>query len=177
MDTPLLRLLPLLFLAGCMTQTAVPVHVRDLPRQAERAPDSSHAPLVIAVPRADEAMPPPGPLPVKAINANIQCAFKDETGVQGRLDLQVENASIRQFSAQVSMPHRGICRFDLRDFQQTATLPAAVLASRRDACSVRLWEQGPQLTVAFSQCAAQCSGEAFDYLWPILADRSRGTCS
>jgi hypothetical protein len=44
-----------------------------------------------------------------------------------------------------------------------------------------MWEQeldrSKGVTVAFSGCQAQCSGESFSYLWPILVDTRNGRCS
>ncbi|HEX5392858.1 MAG TPA: hypothetical protein VFW68_06250 [Rhodocyclaceae bacterium] len=167
-----------MLLVACMSQAPAPVVMRDVGGGVEQQAAIGRGLPAIVLPRVgDIGYRPTGPLPVRAINASVQCAFKDEVGTQGHLDLQVENASIKSFLAQVNMPKRGMCSFDLKDFEQTEKLPAAVLASRRDACSVRLWEQGDQLTVAFSHCEAHCTGDAFTYLWPILADRPSGTCA
>lgn len=167
-----------MLLAACMSQAPAPVVSRDVGDGVEQQPTSGRGMRPIEVPRMSEpAFRPTGPLPVRSMNASVQCAFKDEVGTHGHLDVRVEEASIKSFLAQVNMPKRGTCSFDLKDFAQTERLPAVVLASRRDACSVRLWEQGDQLTVAFSHCEAHCTGDAFTYLWPILADRPSGTCS
>lgn len=160
-----------LLVAGCLTQPPAPVSVRDVGAVAEQRVAAGASPF-IALPAVR-----PGPLPVRSLNASFECAFKDEVGTHGQLALLVEDARIKHFLAQVTMPRHGMCRFDLKDFDQTQSVPAAVLASRADNCSVRLWEQGEQVTVAFSHCEAHCTGEAFSYLWPILADRPSGTCS
>lgn len=159
-----------LLLGGCITQAPAPVSIRDVGSGVEQ--QAAAAAPAIVLPRVR-----PGAQPVRAINASVQCAFADEVGTRGHLDLQVEEADVKHFLAQVTMPKRGVCNFDLRDFHQTGRLPAVVLASSKDACSVRMWEQGSQITVAFSNCEAHCSGDAFTYLWPILADRPSGTCS
>ena len=84
---------------------------------------------------------------------------------------------VRAFEARVLIPRRGACRFDLRDFRQTRGMPGVELSQREGRCVVRMWEQGERVTVAFQQCERMCSGLAFDYLWPILADRRDGTCA
>lgn len=166
------------FLAACMSQPPAPVVTRDVGEGVEQQAAPWRGLRPIELPRiGDAGFRPTGPLPVRSMNASVQCAFKDEVGTSGRLDLQVEAASIKSFLAQVNMPKRGMCSFDLKDFDQTEKLPAVVLASRRTPCSVRLWEQGDQVTVAFTHCEAHCTGDAFTYLWPILADRASGTCS
>jgi hypothetical protein len=163
-----------LLVSGCITQPPAPVSVRDVGSRMGGDVEQQAAGAVpaIVLPRVR-----PGAQPVRAINASVQCAFADEVGTRGHLNLQVEEADVKHFLAQVTMPKRGVCNFDLRDFHQTARLPAVVLASSKDVCSVRMWEQGSQVTVAFSNCEAYCSGDAFTYLWPILADRPSGTCS
>jgi len=117
----------------------------------------------------------PKPIPTRPLNVKTQCKFSDPTGYRGSLSLQVTDAAVQKFEAEVTIPKRGICRFALKDFAQAEHLPNVRLAA--DACSVHMWEQGARTTVAFTGCAAQCSGEAFDYLWPILVDTKRGQCS
>ncbi len=121
------------------------------------------------------------PMPMLPLNVRTRCAFRDETGTRGRLDLWVKNAEVQRFSAEVNMPKHGTCRFDMKDFRQTDKLPAVRLADAASGCSVRMWEQeldrSKGVTVAFSGCQAQCSGESFSYLWPILVDTRNGRCS
>lgn len=117
----------------------------------------------------------PKPIPTRPLNVKTQCTFSDPTGYRGSLRLQVTDAAVEKFEAEVMIPKRGVCRFALKDFAQAEHLPNVRLAA--DACSVHMWEQGARTTVAFTGCAAQCSGEAFDYLWPILVDTNGGRCS
>ena len=71
----------------------------------------------------------------------------------------------------------GTCRFNLKEFEQAETLPQALFRHKRDAgCLVRMWEQGPRVTVAFNSCAKSCEGQAFDYLWPIVVEAKSGRC-
>jgi len=112
----------------------------------------------------------------RPLNVRADCAFRDEAGYGGRLDLEVEDAGVRRFAAWVDIPKRGSCRFALGDFRQAAALPTVTLASVRSGCMVRMWEQGRQVTVAFSGCQAQCDGGTFDYLWPILVESPSGRC-
>jgi hypothetical protein len=112
----------------------------------------------------------------RPLNVRTDCAFRDETGYGGRLDLEVQEANVRRFAAKVEIPRRGSCRFELADFRQAATLPTVTLAGERSDCTVRMWEQGSKVTVAFSGCQAQCDKETFDYLWPILVEMPSGRC-
>jgi len=93
------------------------------------------------------------------------------------MDLQVTQAEVKRFVAEVSIPKQGMCRFDMKNFQQTSRMPNVVLTDGASGCVVRMWEQEKGVTVAFSSCAAQCSGDAFSYLWPILVDTKSGRCS
>lgn len=119
----------------------------------------------------------PGPIPVRPLNVRAECSFRDETGYNGALKLDVAEAKVQSFAAKVNIPKRGSCRFDLKDFRQTKSLPAIELSQNKGRCVVRVWEQGERVTVAFQQCEKMCSGNAHSYLWPILNDRSKGSCA
>lgn len=116
------------------------------------------------------------PIPTRPLNAKTSCAFRDQMGYGGRLNLDVKNAAVKRFEAQVNIPKRGTCRFQLRDFEQTQTAPVQ-LTSNQTGCKVHMWEQADQVTVAFRDCRSECSGDSVDYLWPILVDNRKGRCS
>ena len=117
------------------------------------------------------------PIPDKALEVRTKCNFRDVAGGRGTMDLQVSRAEVRRFVAQVSIPKQGVCRFEMKDFEQTARLPNVVLTDQATGCVVSMWEQERGLTVAFNACQAKCSGDAFSYLWPILVDTRNGRCS
>ena len=112
-----------------------------------------------------------------ALNARASCSFRDDTGYAARLELAVRDARVEQLEARVDVPKRGSCQFRLADFRQTETLPIVVLAAQKSTCKVSLWEQGAQVTVAFRDCRAECGGDTVNYLWPILVDNRKGSCS
>lgn len=118
------------------------------------------------------------PIPDRPLNVKTRCNFRDHTGYRGRLDLQVKDSGVRRLVAEINIPRQGICRFDMKDFRQ-ADGGSVMLATARsgDECKVRIWEQENRVTVAFRDCQSQCSGESFDYLWPILVDARSGKCS
>lgn len=147
--------------------------------EPERAPTPAPTPPSATRPTPmppPVARPRPGPLPVKPLNVKADCAFRDETGYQGAMKLDVADARVRHFEATVDIPRRGNCRFALRDFHQTGTMPSIVLQSQRSRCVVRMWEQGTRVTVAFDSCSDMCTGDAFTYVWPFLADAHNGSC-
>ena len=75
---------------------------------------------------------------------------------------------MQTFDAQVTMKEYGACRFSLRDFEQIEKMPQALLRHRQETgCTVRMWEQGNKVTIAFDNCPKSCEGDAFSYLWPI----------
>lgn len=170
-------LLLLAVLAGCAT------------------PEPPPAPTAIAPPAERPALPATGkpelrqdtlkhlanrnlkPIPTRPLTAKASCSFKDETGYRGQLQLDVKGAKVERLNARVDVPNQGSCNFRLADFRQTETLPIVVLAGRQSDCKVSLWEQGEQVTVAFRDCRAECSGGSADYLWPILVDNRKGSCS
>ena len=112
-----------------------------------------------------------------ALNAHASCGFRDDTGYAARLELTVRDARVERLEARVDVPKHGSCQFRLADLRQTESLPIVVLAAQKSACKISLWEQGHQVTVAFRDCRAECSGNAANYLWPILVDNRKGSCS
>lgn len=173
----------LVLLAGCAT-TPPPVAPAPVP-----APTPAPAPLPTprTMPKTPElkketiaylAKRGLKPITGRALNARASCSFRDEeTGYRGQLELAVANATVEQLIARVDVPNRGSCQFRLADFRQAETLPIVVLTARQSNCKISLWEQGNQVTVAFRDCRRECGGDAVDYLWPILVDNQKGSCS
>ena len=120
-------------------------------------------------------------VPDKPLEVRAKCRFKDVAGGRGAMELQVSQAEVKRFFAEVSIPRQGTCRFDLKQFRQTGKLPTVVLADTESECTVRMWEQElgktKGVTVAFNNCQAKCEGDAFSYLWPILVDPRNGRCA
>jgi hypothetical protein len=113
----------------------------------------------------------------RPLSLKTSCRFSDETGYNGRLDMVVDNDDVRSLDAEVNIPRHGSCRFALPDFRQTGPRPGVLLSGVADSCNVRMWEQGARVSVAFTRCAAHCSGGSHEYLWPILVDTRTGECS
>lgn len=166
-------------LAGCATApppapTAVPPASRReaVPQAAPQTPQLKKDTLAYLAKRGLK------PISGRPLNARVACSFRDEeTGYAGRLALAVTDARVDRLEAQVEIPQRGSCRFGLAGFRQTQRLPIVVLTAHETPCTVSLWEQGDQITVAFRNCRAECGGDAVDYLWPILVDNRNGRCS
>lgn len=117
------------------------------------------------------------PQPTRPLNVRSRCTHRDAIGTQTRLDLLVKEAQVKTFAAQVSMKGHGTCRFDLNDFEQVEKMPQALLRHKKQSdCLVRMWEQGPKVTIAFNSCPKSCDGQAFDYLWPIMVEAKSGQC-
>lgn len=117
------------------------------------------------------------PMPEKPLTVSSQCVRKDELGTLTRLKLKVKDSAVSTFSANIEMPKKGRCQFDLKDFHQTAKLPQVILTHREyQDCTVRMWSQERQVTIAYNACAQACSGSGFDYLWPTLVDSRSGRC-
>jgi len=170
-----ITLLSLIFLA---TACAVPDQVQPPAPAPPAAPSRPEVKLpsaaaVPAVPKAGK----PGPIPTRPLNVRAECTFRDETGYNGTIKLAIEQARVEAFAANVNVPRRGNCSFDLKNFRQTRALPNVELTHLRDRCVVHVWEQGDRVTVAFQQCQKMCSGNAWEGLWPILTDRRDGSCA
>ena len=117
------------------------------------------------------------PQPTRPLNVKSRCTHKDAIGTRTRLDLLVKEAEIKTFAAQVTMKDYGTCHFDLKEFEQVQKLPQPLLRHKKAAdCTVRMWEQGRNVTIAFNSCPKSCEGKAFDYLWPVVVDARSGRC-
>lgn len=121
------------------------------------------------------------PQVTQELNVRSRCAHRDAVGTRTRLDLQVKKAEVKSFNAEITIPRRGTCRFNLNNFVQKEKLPQVILSAKDDSgCLVRMWEgqsgKRQQVTVAFNNCRAACDGDTFDYLWPILVDAKTGRC-
>ena len=134
---------------------------------------------IIERPAGSPASSPSGrlkPMPLRTFSLSTQCRFKDEAGNFGSATVDVVNSKVNAFKAELTMPKRGTCRFDLAQFRQTQALPSVELTGARD-CRVHMWEQGEQITVAFANCHHLCSpASAQDYVWPLLIDKATGQC-
>lgn len=117
------------------------------------------------------------PQPTRPLNVRSKCSHRDAIGTTTKLDLLVKEAVVKAFSAQVTMKGYGTCSFNLKDFEQSEKLPQALLKHKNEAgCTVRMWEQGPKVTIAFNSCPKSCEGDAFSYLWPIMLEAKSGRC-
>jgi len=117
------------------------------------------------------------PQPTRPLNVRAKCATRDAIGTTRRLNLLVREASVQTFEAQVTMKAYGACHFSLRDFEQVEKMPQALLRHRQESgCTVRMWEQGNKVTIAFDSCPKSCEGDAFSYLWPLIVESKSGRC-
>jgi hypothetical protein len=182
------RILPAIAAAGLLAACATP----EVPPPAaeQSAPVVAEAPTPPAPSSPRKAKPEPRndtlkhlanrklkPIETRPLNVKASCSFRDPNGYRGNLRLDVKQASVKRFQASVQVPKQGACNFDLQHFEQTETTPNVVLAAKNGACRVSFWEQEHQVTVAFRDCKAECSGQSVDYLWPILVDNRKGLCS
>lgn len=171
-----LTLLPVVFLAACAqvdTQPAsdAPEIAAETPSTVEESPKFKNSTLKYLAGRNLK------PQPTRPLNVKSKCSSRDAIGTQTRLDLLVKDAVVKNFDAQVTMKGHGTCRFNLNQFDQAEKLPQALLRHKTEKdCTVRMWEQGSTVTVAFNNCQKSCDGQAFDYLWPVVVDARSGRC-
>ena len=114
------------------------------------------------------------PMPWRPLDVRADCRFRDEAGYTTRITLDVAQSQVQAFNADVDIPRRGSCSFH-GPFTQTREKPSVQLRAP-DGCTVDIFEQGKAATVGFANCAARCARGAFDYLWPIIVDRTNGQC-
>lgn len=116
-------------------------------------------------------------LEAKPIDLQANCRFHNETGYNGTMVADIRAGTVKQLSTVVNIPEQGSCKFDWEGFTQTQRLPSIELRHARDNCTVRIWQQGRQITVSYSNCAQRCSpANAFKYVWPVLVERTSGRC-
>lgn len=114
----------------------------------------------------------------KPINIKHRCGFLNETGYKGSTHIEIAHGEVKQLATRIEVPLAGgRCDFEFNGFRQTARSPAIELRHPEDGCTVRIWAQGPQLTVSYTQCATRCSSaETFKSIWPVLIDQASGKC-
>lgn len=117
------------------------------------------------------------PQPNRPINVVSDCSHVDAIGTRTRLALQVDEALVKSFDAEIAIKGKGLCHFGLDEFEQVQKMPQVLLQHKQQrGCLVRMWEEGANVTVAFNSCPASCEGKAFDYLWPIVVETKSGRC-
>jgi hypothetical protein len=158
-------------LAACAEKPPAPEPVIEAPPPAQEEVQIQSQPLKYLVGRNLK------PQPTRPLNVKSRCSSRDAIGTATQLDLLVKDALVKNFDAKVSLKGHGVCRFSLKDFEQAEKLPQALLRHKQEPdCLVRMWEQGPRVTVAFNSCPKSCEGDAFSYLWPIVVDAKSGRC-
>jgi len=114
---------------------------------------------------------------VHAIDLEMRCAAMDERHHTVQADVLIRDGEVRYLRTRLAEPHGGVCEFSLRDFRQTRRLPSIELEGRDSPCVLRLWEQHPQVVLAYSSCERHCTPpETFGKVLPILFDRRIGRC-
>ncbi|MCZ4304174.1 hypothetical protein O4G98_05455 [Zoogloeaceae bacterium G21618-S1] len=143
--------------------------LRELPAEPLAAtPPAPPAPRATRSGRAMTATP---------IDLAMRCAARDERKHTVQADVDVSQGQVRYLRARVAQP-KGACEFTLADFEQTRILPSIELRARDNSgCTLMLWEQGPQVVLAYNNCAAHCAPQTIFYdALPILFDRRVGRC-
>ncbi len=173
MRSRLLILVTAAWLAACAAPPKAPEPVVEAPPApaVEEAPKFKNSTLKYLANRKLK------PQPTRPLNVRSRCSHSDAIGTVTRLNMLVKEAEVKSFDAQVSMKGHGVCRFNMKDFKQDAKLPQVLLRHKQENdCTVRMWEQGHNVTIAFNSCHKSCDGKAFDYLWPVVVDARNGRC-
>lgn len=116
-------------------------------------------------------------MPERPIDLEMRCAAMDERHQTVQADVEIRNGEVRYLRARLTEPHGGACEFSLNDFRQTRRLPSIELEARKSSCTLRLWEQGPQVFLSYRECERHCSPPtAFAQVLPTIFDRRVGRC-
>lgn len=172
MRSTVLALIGAALLAACASPPPAPEPLPEpAPPVAEETPKFKNSTLKYLANRNLK------PQPTRPLNVRSRCSHRDAIGTVTRLNLLVKEAEVKSFDAQVSMKGHGVCNFNIKDFAQDAKLPQVLLRHKKESdCTVRMWEQGKEVTIAFNSCQQSCEGKAFDYLWPVVVDAKTGRC-
>jgi hypothetical protein len=128
-------------------------------------------------PTPPAAAPQAGAAPAPGISFSGNCVGREETGYAENVQIEVTLGDVRSLEARVDIPKRGNCRFRLADFRQTRQSPyVELIHASKSACTLRLWEQIDHVTLAATDCEAQCTRGAFEYLWPVEFRVPGGGC-
>ena len=151
-------------------------------------PTLPERPVLRDLPLAPLAKTPPAPpaprlgrptrvMQARPITLAMRCAAMDERKHTVQADVEVAEGTVRYLRARLAQP-RGSCEFALPDFAQTKALPSIELRARDGSgCTLRMWEQGPQVVLAYHACESYCQpGQAFGDMLPVLFDRRVGRC-
>jgi len=171
-------------LAGCNTPFPPP----QPPQPEPPAPTAVEQPVLRELPPEPLAKTPPAPpapragrprkaMAVQPIELSMRCAARDERQHTVQADVEVSAGTVRYLRARLAQP-RGECEFALPDFVQTKAMPSIELRARNGSgCTLRMWEQGPQVVLAYADCDTYCRpGQAFSGMLPVLFDRRVGRC-
>jgi hypothetical protein len=174
-------------LAACTTPFPPPPSPPE-PAPTPERPQTPQRPVLRDLPPAPLATTPPAPpaprtgRPRKAMQAQpieltMRCAARDERRHTVQADVEVNAGNVRYLRARLAQP-QGECEFALPDFVQTKSMPSIELRARDGSrCTLRMWEQGPQVVLAYADCDTYCRpGQAFSGMLPVLFDRRVGRC-
>ena len=178
----------LALLAACATRTVERAQEgKPSPSSAQRSPSDQVAvrplpavpsQLTQPAPAAPAVGRPRGAMPVKPLDVAFRCASLDERHHSAQADVEVKEGRVRYLRARLATPQGGVCEFALPDFQQTPRPAVVELKARSGRCTLHMWEQGPKVTVAYSDCEQYCTpSKTMDYILPILYDRRVKRCN
>ncbi|WP_417069028.1 hypothetical protein [Niveibacterium terrae] len=177
----------LALLAACATRAPERPEVGKPSPAAPRSPAAKGAErLLPAVPnRLTQPTPaapavgrPRGAMQVKPLDVAFRCASLDERHHSAQADVEVKEGRVRYLRARLATPQGGACEFALPDFLQTQRPSVVELKARNGRCTLHMWEQGPKVTLAYSDCEQYCTpSKTMDYILPILYDRRVKRCN
>jgi len=157
------------------------------PVAAERAPSGPGAdrplpPAPIHATQPTPALPavgrPKKPMAAKPLTAKYRCAAHDERHHTAQLDVEVTDGNVSYLRTRLATPTGGVCEFALPDFTQTQRMPSVELKAKSGSCTLRMWEQGPKVTLAYSHCEQYCKpSSTMEYILPVLYDRRVNRCN
>ncbi|MFT4171004.1 MAG: hypothetical protein QM639_00485 [Rhodocyclaceae bacterium] len=140
------------------------------------APPPSPAPPLEPPPPAPAPPKPAKAAPAKALDLVTDCQVSRPT-YRAETTLEVRAGAVRRMRTVYNLPGGSQCLFELADMQQIRSQPHIELRGRRDACTVRLREQGKRIVMSYAGCSARCTdAAAFSRIAPLRIDPRGGRC-
>ena len=146
--------------------------------RATRAHSSVPFAMIVAALLVNACATRSTPIADRAIDLDGHCTQIEEDGFREDATLRVERNQVAALAWKSWVGQRGVCRFDLADFNQTKKRPHIELAARDGSrCKLLIWQQPERVTLAHANCESHCTAGIYEEAWPVLFDPDSGRCA
>ncbi|MGE0797883.1 MAG: hypothetical protein AB7G13_26995 [Lautropia sp.] len=134
---------------------------------------------VVAAAASGCAAPARRPIPAgPVIDIAGSCRQTDVDGFREDARLRVRAGKVEELAWEIGVGKRGVCRFDLHEFEQTRTRPHIELLQRnRSGCKLMVYRDPRRITLAHAGCERSCTNGVADEAWPVMFNPKTGSCA